>query len=104
MRIVHSLSLCTRVHTPACGGRRFGTGCALTYPDRKARRGGSAMRDTDAQAQPAQHDQLITQPDKPLPTTLDPASPEARGYPSDPKPGPGNPSTGPEARDIDRIA
>ena len=32
-------------------------------------------------------DQLITRPDgEPLPTPLDPASPEARGYPADASP------------------
>jgi hypothetical protein len=30
-------------------------------------------------------DRLSSRPDGELPTTLDPASPEARGYPTDPK-------------------
>ena len=34
-------------------------------------------------------DRLITRPDPaPLPTALDPAGPEARGFPADPKPVP----------------
>jgi hypothetical protein len=55
-------------------------------------------------------DRLITRPDEePLPTPLDPAGPEARGYPADPKPGtagetsPGDPAgTDPGARDLGR--
>jgi len=33
----------------------------------------------------SERDKLITRPDGDLPTPLDPASPEARGYPKDPK-------------------
>lgn len=33
-------------------------------------------------------DLLVTRPDVPLPTTLDPQGPRARGYPADPKPTP----------------
>jgi hypothetical protein len=55
-------------------------------------------------------DALITRPDDaPLPTPLDPASPESRGYPVDPKPipqrGQGDPDSGnPAPGDIDRSA
>jgi len=38
--------------------------------------------------QATEHDRLITRPNVPLPTPLDPASPEARGEPADPKPDP----------------
>ena len=39
--------------------------------------------------EPTPHDQLLTRPSAdPLPTPLDPAGPEARGYPADPKPDP----------------
>jgi hypothetical protein len=40
---------------------------------------------------PPAKDQLITRPEEaPLPTPLDPASPESRGGTADPKPGDGN--------------
>ena len=38
--------------------------------------------------QPTEKDCLVTRPDGALPTQLDPAGPEARGYPADPKPAP----------------
>jgi hypothetical protein len=37
---------------------------------------------------PTAKDLLSSRPDGELPTTLDPAGPEARGYPADPKCGP----------------
>jgi hypothetical protein len=53
-------------------------------------------------------DRLISRPDEPLPTPLDPASPEARGYPKDPKvvppTGQGDPDGQPSPRDVDRSA
>ena len=54
-------------------------------------------------------DRLLTRPADPLPTPLDPASPEARGYPADPKPvpktGQGDPdATDPAPDDIGRSA
>jgi hypothetical protein len=55
-------------------------------------------------------DRLITRPDsEPLPTPLEPASPEARGFPVDPKPvpkrGQGDPDeTNPRPDDIGRSA
>lgn len=55
-------------------------------------------------------DQLLTRPDEAaLPTPLDPAGPEARGYPADPKPvpkrGQGDPDeTNPPPEDIGRSA
>jgi len=53
-------------------------------------------------------DRLIIRPDVPLPTPLDPASPEARGYPKDPKvvpaTGQGDPDGKPSPRDVDRSA
>ena len=55
-------------------------------------------------------DLLMTRPDpEPLPTPMDPASPEARGFPADPKPvpkrGQGDPDeTNPRPDDIGRSA
>jgi hypothetical protein len=55
-------------------------------------------------------DRLLTRPDEtPLPTPLDPAGPEAKGYPADPKPmpkkGQGDPDeTNPRPDDIGRSA
>jgi hypothetical protein len=55
-------------------------------------------------------DRLLTRPDEePLPTTLDPAGPESRGAPADPKPvpkrGQGDPDeTNPRPDDIGRSA
>jgi hypothetical protein len=57
-----------------------------------------------------QRDWLLTRPDEaPLPTKLDPAGPESRGHPNDPKPvparGQGDPkATDPAPGDIDRSA
>ncbi|HTK73652.1 MAG TPA: hypothetical protein VL371_00240 [Gemmataceae bacterium] len=58
---------------------------------------------------PSEHDRLVTRPEEPLPTTLDPAGPRARGYPADPKPipktGQGDPdATDPAPDDIGRSA
>lgn len=59
---------------------------------------------------PSPLDQLMTRPDgAPLPTPLEPDSPEARGYPADPKPvpkrGQGDPDeTNPRPDDIGRSA
>jgi hypothetical protein len=53
-------------------------------------------------------DRLLTRPDEaPLPTPLDPAGPEAKGHPADPKPmprkGQGDPAeTNPRPDDIGR--
>jgi hypothetical protein len=52
-------------------------------------------------------DRLVTRPADPLPTQLEPDSPEARGYPADPKPvpkrGQGDPDeTNPAPDDIGR--
>ena len=52
---------------------------------------------------------LVTRPDDPLPTALDPSGPRARGYPADPKPipktGQGDPdATDPAPGDIGRSA
>jgi hypothetical protein len=55
-------------------------------------------------------DKLMTRPEGPeLPTPLDPAGPEAHGYPADPKPMPRNDpddfeSPGPRPDDIGRSA
>ena len=55
-------------------------------------------------------DWLLTRPDEEaLPTPLDPAGPQSRGYPADPKPvpkkGQGDPDeTNPSPRDIGRSA
>jgi len=57
-----------------------------------------------------QRDWLLTRPDEePLPTRLDPAGPEARGHPNDPKPVPTRGQGDPETRkpapdDVDRSA
>jgi hypothetical protein len=42
----------------------------------------------DAQDPVAERDRLLTRPEGELPTPLDPAAPESRGLPADPKPGP----------------
>jgi hypothetical protein len=58
--------------------------------------------------EPAPADRLITRPDEaPLPTPLDPAGPQAKGQPADPKPmpekGQGDPDeTNPPPDDIGR--
>jgi len=54
-------------------------------------------------------DRLLARPAAPLPTPLDPAGPQARGAPADPKPvppqGQGNPAaTDPAPDDIGRTA
>jgi hypothetical protein len=60
--------------------------------------------------QQSTRDRLITRPDgEALPTPLDPAGPEARGFPADPKPvpksGQGDPDeTNPRPDDIGRSA
>jgi hypothetical protein len=59
--------------------------------------------------QVSDRDRLVSRPDEPLPTPLDPASPQARGYPVDPKlvpeTGQGDPdATDPAPGDIDRSA
>jgi hypothetical protein len=69
----------------------------------------SIMAKPTSQQQLSEKDRLITRPDEPLPTPLDPASPEARGYPTDPKPvpksGQGDPdATDPAADDVGRSA
>jgi hypothetical protein len=47
------------------------------------------MSDPKSPDETSSHDRLLTRPDPaPLPTTLDPAGPESRGYPADPKPDP----------------
>ena len=58
--------------------------------------------------EPAPIDRLMTRPsEEPLPTKLDPAGPESRGYPADPKPvprkGQGDPdATNPAPDDLGR--
>jgi hypothetical protein len=55
-----------------------------------SRNGGPIMADHPLPDNESSRDKLLTRPDEqPLPTPLDPASPEARGAPADPKPGPG---------------
>ena len=44
------------------------------------------MPDRKPEEQLSERDRLITRPDEPLPTPLEPDSPEARGAPADPKP------------------
>ena len=68
------------------------------------------MADRNPPDEPPKRDRLITRPDEePLPTPLDPAGPDARGYPADPKPvpkkGQGDPdTTDPAPGDIGRSA
>ena len=47
----------------------------------------------------SERDRLVSRPDEPLPTPLDPASPEARGAPKDPKPVPETGQGDPDATD-----
>jgi hypothetical protein len=56
--------------------------------------------------QETDRDRLVSRPDKPLPTKLDPAGRESRGYPADPKPEPppGGQGTDPRAGDLDYTA
>jgi hypothetical protein len=70
---------------------------------------GQTMTDHTPSQQPADKDRLVSRPADPLPTPLDPASPEARGHPADPKPvppdGQGDPdATNPAPDDIGRTA
>jgi hypothetical protein len=55
------------------------------------------------QRKPCEHsderDRLVSRPDDPLPTPLDPASPQARGSPADPKPVPEGGQGDPDATD-----
>ena len=44
-------------------------------------------------------DRLMSRPEEPLPTPLDPQSPQARGFPVDPKPTPATGQGDPEATD-----
>jgi hypothetical protein len=68
------------------------------------------MPESEPVVQPPPQDRLLTRPDEdPLPTRLDPAGPESRGYPADPKPvptrGQGDPKeTNPPPGDIGRSA
>jgi len=68
------------------------------------------MAEPTRRDEPTPHDQLLTRPSaEPLPTPLDPAGPEARGFPADPKPvlkrGQGDPDErSPAADDIGRSA
>ncbi|MBX9624141.1 MAG: hypothetical protein K2X82_10060 [Gemmataceae bacterium] len=68
------------------------------------------MSDPDPTAPQSPRDRLTTRPDPgPLPTPLDPAGPESRGHPADPKPvprrGQGDPAeTNPSPEDIGRSA
>jgi hypothetical protein len=67
------------------------------------------MNARSQQPQLSEKDRLITRPPGELPTPLDPASPEARGYTVDPKivppEGQGDPdATDPAPDDIDRSA
>jgi hypothetical protein len=67
------------------------------------------MTDRKPPEQESDKNRLIARPDDPLPTPLDPAGPEARGYPADPKPTPkagqGDPEeTNPAPGDIGRSA
>ncbi len=68
------------------------------------------MADPNRTTEPTPHDRLLTRPSaEPLPTALDPGGPEARGFPTDPKPipkrGQGDPAErNPASDDIGRSA
>lgn len=66
------------------------------------------MPDPELLEQEAPKDRLTSRPDVPLPTVLDPAGPQARGRPADPKPKPtpgqGDPDADPAPDDIGRSA
>jgi len=67
------------------------------------------MTPQDPIDKPSEHDRLVTRPEEPLPTALDPSGPRARGYPADAKPvpktGQGDPDeTNPPPDDIGRSA
>jgi hypothetical protein len=64
------------------------------------------MADRKILEQETDWDRLVSRPDKPLPTRLDPAGPESRGYPADPKPEPpeGGQGTDPHAGDLEHTA
>ena len=47
------------------------------------------MNDPKPAEKLSERDKLVTRPEGELPTALDPAGPESRGYPADPKPGKG---------------
>jgi hypothetical protein len=44
------------------------------------------MNDSKPQQHESDKDRLVSRPDGELPAALDPAGPEAHGYPADPKP------------------
>jgi hypothetical protein len=63
------------------------------------------MADRKTLPQETDRDRLVSRPGDPLPTRLDPAGPESRGYPADPKPEPeGGQGTNPHAGDLDYTA
>ncbi len=67
------------------------------------------MANQERQQREGDRDRLVSRPAGPLPTPLDPSSPEARGYPADPKivpaTGQGDPdATDPAPDDIGRSA
>lgn len=52
---------------------------------------------------PSAKDELVSRPDQPLPSVLEPDSPEARGYPADPKGGNERSAGHPSARDSEDL-
>ncbi len=63
------------------------------------------MAKSQPQEKVSEHDRLVSRPGDPLPTPLDPAGPESRGAPADPKrEPPGGQGTDPHAGDIDYTA
>jgi hypothetical protein len=55
---------------------------------------------TPQPTKPCDRDRLVSRPpSRPLPTPLDPAGPQAKGYPADPKPGPENSPGDPQGKD-----
>lgn len=57
------------------------------------------MTEQQSPQQATDRDRLVSRPEGPLPTRLDPGSPQARGYPIDPKPVPATGQGDPDATD-----
>jgi hypothetical protein len=60
------------------------------------------MADRNMPDRETDKDRLVSRPNEPLPTKQDPAGPESRGYPADPKPEPppDGQGTDPDAGDV----
>jgi hypothetical protein len=62
------------------------------------------MKDQKQPPHPPEKDRLVTRPEGELPTPMDPAGPEARGWPDDPKPDPVDPTSESPQNDPERTA